>query len=104
MIQLHIITTKPEQVKEIVELLINERLITGATVIDTVSSYKSESGEIETVLTNLLIGRTKASLFSTIEGLLQDRYHDKMPVLYAMPVVNMDLKHMAKLKKVVIER
>ena len=94
----------PEQVKEIVEFLINEKLITGVTVIDTVSSYKSESGEIETVLTNLLIGRTKAALFSTIESLLQDRYHDKMPVLYGMPVVNMDLKHMAKLKKVVIDR
>lgn len=104
MIELHIITKKPQQVKEIVELLINEKLITGTTVLDTVSSYKSDQGEIETVLTNLLIGRTKAILFNTIEKLLKDKYGDSMPVIYGMPLVNMDLKHSEKLQKVVKER
>lgn len=103
MIQIHIITKEPEQVKEIVELLVNERLITGVTVLDTVSSYKSDSGEIETVLTNLLIGRTKAMLFSIIENLLKEKYGDNMPVMYGMPIVNMDFEHMEKLKKVVKE-
>lgn len=101
MIQLHIITKKPEQVKEIVELLIVKKLITGVTVMDTVSSYKSDCNKIETVLTNLLIGRTKAMLFSAIENLLKDKYGDSMPVIYGMPIVNMDVKHSKKLKKVI---
>lgn len=103
MIQIHIITKEPKQVKEIAELLIDEKLITSVTVMDTVSICKSESGEIETVSTNLLIGRTKAMLFSTIENLLKDKYGDRMPVLYAMPVVNMDFTHEEKLKKVIKE-
>jgi len=103
MIQIHIITKEPEKVKEIAELLINEELITGVTVIDTLSSYKSEQGKIETVLTNLLIGRTKASLFSTIEKLLQDKYGERVPAIYGMPIINMDIKHLEKLKKVVKE-
>ena len=69
MIQLHILTKESEQVEEIVELLVNERLITGVTVMNTLSSYKSNTGEIKTVETNLLIGRTKAMLFGTIENL-----------------------------------
>jgi len=103
MIQLHIITRKPEQVKEIAEILINEEFITGATVIDSISSYKSNEGEIETVKTNLLIGRTKAMLFSAIEKLLKEKYGNFMPVIYGMPIINMDYKHLEKLKKVVKE-
>lgn len=103
MIQLHIITKNPEQVKEILEILINEEFITGATVIDSVSSYKSDKGEIETVMTNLLIGRTKAMLFNTIEKLLKDKYGNLMPVIYGMPIINMDKNHLEKLKKVVKE-
>ena len=103
MIIVYVMTNEPEQVKEIVELLINEKLITGVTVMDTVSSYKNDNDEIETVSTNLLIGRTKAMLFTTIEKLLKFKYGDKMPVLYAVPVVNMDVAHMEKLKKVIKE-
>ena len=67
----------------------------------TVSSYKSDRNEIETVLTNLLIGRTRAMLFSTIENLLKNKYGDKIPVIYGMPIVNMDVKHSKKFKKVI---
>lgn len=103
MILLHIITKKHEQVKEILEILINEELITGVTVSETISSYKSDKGEIKTVLTNLIIGRTKAMLFSTIEKLLKNKYGNFVPVIYGMPIIIMDFKHWEKLKKVVKE-
>ncbi|MFH1321693.1 MAG: divalent cation tolerance protein CutA [Bacteroidota bacterium] len=99
MVLLHIIIKEPAQVKEIVELLIEERLITGVTVTETISSFKNSKGEIETVLTNMLIGRTKGLLFSTIDKLLREKCGDKMPVLYAMPVVNMDWEQGEKLIK-----
>ncbi len=101
MIQVHIITKELEQVREITELLIDRRLITGVTLIDTVSSFKNDKDEIETGLTNLLIGRTRAVLFSTIEKVLKEKYGDDMPLIYGMPIVNMDLGHMEKLKEVV---
>jgi len=103
MIQLHIISRVPKQIRDIENLLINENFITGATVIDTLSSYKNEDGEIKTVSTNLLIGRTKASLFNTIEDHLKAMYGDKIPVIYGLPIVNMDFKHLEKLKKVIAE-
>lgn len=103
MIQLHVITRNTEQIKNIAELLITKKLITGATVIDSKSMYESSNGKIESVSTNLLIGRTRAMLFSAIEKLLKDKYQEEAPAIYGMPIVSMDLKHREKLKKVVKE-
>lgn len=101
MIQLNIISKKSDQIKEIAEMLINEGFITGATVIDTVSIHKSDKGEIETVSGSMLIGRSKAMLFNTIEGLLEDKYGDSIPVIYGMPIIGLDLKHVGKLMRTV---
>ena len=101
MIQLHIITKKPEQVKGILETLINGGLITGAAIFDTTSSYKSDKGEIKTVSSNILIGRTKAMFFNKIEKLLENKYGDNIPAIYGMPIINMDFRHLEKLKKLV---
>lgn len=103
MIQLHIIANEAEIIKEIEYLLINKNFITGATVINTVSSFKNTNNEIENVPTYLLIGRTKASLFNTIEKILKDKYGRKMPVMYGLPIVNIDIDHLAKLQKVVLD-
>jgi len=84
-----------------VEFLIEERLITGMTVLDTQSFYKNNNDEIETFFTKLLIGRTKAILFGTIERLLREKYGSETPAIYGMPIVNMDIEHRNKLKIVV---
>jgi len=101
MIQLHIAIRKLEQANEIVKLLTEEQLITGMTILDTKSCYKNDKGEIVTILTKLLIGRTRAILFGTIEKLLKEKYDELTPVIYGMPIVNMDIEHSNKLKKVV---
>lgn len=103
MIQLHIISKHPEVLKEIEDLLINKCYITGATVSNTVSSFKNDKGHIENVNTQLLIGRTKASLFNTIEKLVLEKFGDNMPVIYGLPIVNIDFKHLDKLNKVIVE-
>jgi uncharacterized protein involved in tolerance to divalent cations len=103
MIQLHIITNDPKMVKEIIELLLNNDLVVSITVKNTLSSYKSKSGQINTVMTNLLIGRTKASLFNTIEKLLFAKYGENIPEIYAMSIVNMDFTHLKKLRMLVNE-
>lgn len=101
MIQIQIITKRPEQVEEIVVMLINANLMTDVTVTDTATSFKGIGAEIETDLTNLIIGRTKAILFSKVEQMLEEKYGDDMPVVYGMPIINMDLRHLEKLNNVI---
>jgi len=40
----------------------------------------SDKGAIKTVPSNIIIGRTKAMFFHTIEKLLENNYGDSMPV------------------------
>lgn len=61
----------------------------------------SDKGAIKTVPSNIIIGRTKAMFFHTIEKLLENNYGDSMPAIYGMPIINMDFKHLEKLKKVI---
>ena len=103
MIQLHIITNKIKQVKEIAKMLIDENLITDVTVLDSLTAYDVENGSEQTKPNFLLMGRTKAMLFTSIEKLLEAKYGVDVPVIYGMPIVNMDLNHLEKLKKTVKE-
>ncbi len=103
MIQLHIITSKIKQVKEIATMLIDEKLITDVTVLDSLTSYEGGNGRVQTTKNNLLMGRTKAMLFTSIEKLLKAKYGDDVPVIYGMPIINMDLSHLERLKKTVKE-
>ena len=97
MIQLHVITKGTEMVTNITEFLLNNNLVIGLTVRDSKSSYKNKSEQIEVLKTSLLIGITKANLFNTIERLLNDKYHENILEIYAMPIVNMDFRHLNKL-------
>ncbi|HIP36906.1 MAG TPA: divalent cation tolerance protein CutA [Crocinitomix sp.] len=101
MIQIRITTKDTVKIKEITELLINNRLVTGVSITETTSVFKDNNGKIKTIPTILLVGRTKASLFNTIEKLLIDKYGDEIPVLYGIPITNIDTKHLNKLKTVV---
>ncbi len=99
MIEIHIITKRIEQVDEILKMLITENLIVGATVVDTSSSYLSGKGEVSTVPSKMIFGRTKASLFGSIEKILDTKYGKNVPAIFSMPIVAMDEKHSKKLLK-----
>jgi len=101
MIEIHMITKKLGQVKEILELLIINELIIGATVVDSTSSYLCNKNKIKSVPSKMIIGRTRAGLFSTIEKLLQAKYGDDIPMIYGMPIVGMGKKNTEKLKKII---
>lgn len=101
MIQLHIISKHSEVIREIEDTLINKNYITGATVISSISSFKNKDGVIENITTQLLIGRTRASLFNTIEKLMLETFGDNMPVIYGLPIVNIDFKHLEKLESII---
>ena len=91
MILAHIITQDKEQAMEIINLLMDKKLLFHAIVSEKVVYQKNGcSGKLESGVQTLIIGKTKALLFSTINKLLLKKYPQHMPLLYSVPIVYMD--------------
>lgn len=99
MVQLHIICNDAEQAKEITTLLFEERLVLNECIVNDVTGrHPNDKGELTSVAEVLIIGTTKALLFSAIDELLQLKYPDTMPIIYATPIVYMNAKQNELLK------
>ncbi len=93
MIQLQIICQNRDQAKEITTLLYEEKLVTNELIINDVTGrHPNDNGELTSIKEVLIIGTTKALLFNTIDEILQLKYPDSMPVIYATPIVYMNAK------------
>lgn len=91
MVLLHIISNDRQQSDEIAHLLVKENLVLSAVTFQPVSVRKKrKNGEVGESDQTLLIARTKGLLFNTIETHLREIYPTSMPVIYSMPIVNMD--------------
>ena len=99
MIQLHIICQDRDQAKEITTLLYEEKLVTNELIINDVTGrHPNDNGELTSIKEVLIIGTTKALLFNTIDELLQLKYPDDMPVIYATPIVYMNADQSSHLR------
>jgi uncharacterized protein involved in tolerance to divalent cations len=92
MILLHILTKTEEQAVEIADLLIEQKLILNAVILDQVRVRQMGDGgsAIKSEKEYLLMGKSKALLFSTIDERLRLRYPKDLPTIYAVPIVGMD--------------
>lgn len=91
MVLLHIISNDRQQTDEIADLLVKENLALSAVTIQSVSvREKRKNGEVGESDHTLLIARTRGLLFNTIQTRLRDIYPTSMPVIYSIPIVNMD--------------
>ena len=91
MILLHIISDDEEQAIEIVDFLMEESLLLEGVISEKVLVRKKETfGKSESVAQTLIMGKTKALLFNTIDEILRDKYKKNCPVIYAIPIVQMD--------------
>ena len=92
MILLHVLTKSENQAEEIADLLIEQKLILSAMIIDRIKVREKsvDGGAMETSVEYLLMGKTKALLFSTIDERLRLRYPKNLPTIYAVPIVGMD--------------
>ena len=91
MVLLHIHAKSREQANEIVDYLLEKSLILNAVLVDQAQlRKKDEDGNIVEEARILIMGKTKALLFNTIDQQMRDRYKEKMPVLYSVPIVSMD--------------
>lgn len=91
MIVIHIITKKEEQLNQIAEWLIKEKLVHGGVDIDYQDTFViNEKEELVRTTTYKLQARTKGLLFNLIEAGLRSNFHEDTPYLYSTPIVNMD--------------
>ncbi len=91
MVLLHIICNDRQQADEIADLLVSENLVLSTVTFNPISVVQKErSGRIGRTEQTMLIGRTRSVLFNTVEARLQEAYALNMPVIYSVPIVNMN--------------
>ena len=91
MVLLHIVSNDVKQANQIADFLVENKLVLNAVFVEQVRTRKrGDNGNLLTENQTLIIGKTKASWFNDIDKKLRDRYGDKMPELYSVPIVNMD--------------
>lgn len=99
MIQLHIISRDARQAKEITTLLFEEKLVLNEVIVNDVTGrHPNDSGQLTSIEEVLIIGTTKALLFNAIDELLQLKYPDNMPIIYAVPIIYMNMEQTEFLK------
>ncbi len=91
MILLHVITGDSAQAIEIADFLVEEKLLLNPIIQEqSTGRKKMNNGGFESIPQVLLMGKTKALLFNTIDKKLREKYSDNMPILYSLPIVYMD--------------
>lgn len=91
MIKLTIISNTSEQANEIAHLLLNESLVIEAVIFeDTKCLRLNANKKVVEKLSTTIICTTKSLLFEQIDSLLKGKYIKEMPVLYSVPIINMD--------------
>ncbi len=99
MILIHISTNDEQLGEEIAEFLVEDRLIVDAFIMNGIRKFRTTEGKV--VLENqiLVMGKTKAILFDTIDKILKQKYGAKLPTLYSVPIVHMDWNQSKDLKE-----
>ena len=98
MILLHISCSSAAQAAEIVDYLLDEKLLLDAMVLDKMHYKKLDDGAKVSQPRFLIIGTTKALLFAKINALIAEKHGSDMPLLYAMPIVYMDIDQTKQLQ------
>lgn len=91
MILAHIMAQDRKLALEIINLLMDKKLLLQAAVSEKeMCEKKSANGELICEKRTLIIGKTKALLFTTINDVLKKHFSEKMPMLYSVPIIYMD--------------
>ncbi|WP_299443305.1 hypothetical protein [uncultured Aquimarina sp.] len=100
MILIHIITDNEDRAIEIADFLNKEKLILNSMILEKVSiRERLKNGTSQSTDRILIMGKTKALLFNTIDKKLREKYSGNMPILYSLPIINMDWEQADELIK-----
>lgn len=106
MILVHIITKSRAQALEIVDTLLDKKLLFNA-MVSRKKVYKKDAftGELKGTINTLIIGKTRALLFNSINKLLSNTYSstNQIPNIYCLPIVYMDPKRAEELLEQTLE-
>ncbi|NNC84655.1 MAG: hypothetical protein HKN75_01155 [Bacteroidia bacterium] len=98
MILIHILTKDHAQALEISDFLVSKKLTVNAVILQNALVRKRDSSnQLISENQTFVMGKTKALLFNEIDRELRDKYPSNMPVLYSVPIVNMDWDQTEKL-------
>ncbi|UJH66165.1 divalent cation tolerance protein CutA [Allomuricauda sp. SCSIO 65647] len=98
MVLVHIICESKSQALDIVDVLIEERLMLDAMISDKLLFKRLKSGETESHERTLVMGTTKALLFKTIDQRIKQVFTSTAPLVYAMPIVYMNAEQTQELQ------
>lgn len=90
MIFLRVVSKSEKKVEQVAELLLRKRLVIDVNVKRHAERAEMVNDELVTTPVYLLTAKTKATLFNQIDSILQEKYPDNMPEVYALPIVEMD--------------
>lgn len=98
---IHVRSTSKQQINEVIDLLLDEKLILDPMVLENVYlRKKTQQGVYENEKQFLMVAKARALHFVKIESILQNKYNEKTPDIYSLPIVNMDWKKADVLQKV----
>lgn len=98
MILIHIVSNDENQANEIVDFLTLEKLVVDAVLFEKVTVRKRDKlGVLQNKQQIMIMAKTKALLFNHIDELLQQKYPLNMPVIYSLPILNMDFNQVNEL-------
>lgn len=98
MVLLHIVSNDENQANEIVDFLTLEKLVVDAVLFEKVTVRKRDKlGVLQNEQQIMIMAKTKALLFNHIDKLLQQKYPSTMPVIYSLPILNMDFNQVNEL-------
>lgn len=91
MVLVHILAQDKSQALAIIDILMDKKLFLDS-VISEKTRYKinETTGQLEAKSHALIIARTKALLFQTIDEEIKKHFPNSMPGLYAVPIVYMN--------------
>ncbi len=91
MILVHIICKHQQQSEEIIEFLLEERLVLDAWVSEkSVYLNRADQYHGKRKRQSLILCKTKALLFNKINLALSEKYPKNMPEIYCLPIIYMD--------------
>lgn len=98
MVLIHILCNSNSQSNDIVEVLLDKKLLFEAIISEKYTFKKLSKGKKESVKKTLVMGTTKALLFTKIIEVINSLFDDDIPQVYALPIIYMDDYHTIQLK------
>lgn len=97
MILLHIIAKNEKQADEISNFLLKENFALDTFLTNGMVKTR-EDDELQSEAAILVTARTRALLFNKIDKAIHDQFATDPPIVYSVPIVNMDWDHASELE------